>query len=148
MAMPSASFLSGPQTHYERADGDALQPSQSAETYQKIRQAKAQNAIVLQVVGDSEPIRVLPLPPGGESVFVSELFEQTGLGSRLGRSMKATLYRPSTKSLSGIRMQIDVESGGKVTPSTDYSLRPGDRIEIAKDDRSGLQSLVDLALKR
>lgn len=147
--VPEVSIFPTNDAKYRRMDGQQLQPSQSAESYQKIRQAKNQNAIVLQVYGDSEPIRVLPLPAEGKSVFVSELFRQTGLQKKMTGAMHATLYRPSPDSLNGVRMEIKMdESGDQVVPSCDYALRPGDRIEIVKDESSGLQHLVNFALRR
>src|SRR6056297_1880791 len=65
-------------------DGVVMAGSATADLYQKIRQAKLENAVVLEVLGDDQPIRVLPLPPGGRSVFVSALLKQTGVLEKLG----------------------------------------------------------------
>lgn len=134
------------------------------EVYQSVRNAKANNSIVLQVLDDEVPIRVLPLPSaeaspsqaaaagsavGGRSVFVSTLLAQTGVMRKLGRA-QAALYRPSPENYEGIRMDIlfsenDTE---QVRPESDYALRPGDRLVIRKDDRLGMASLLDMVLKR
>ena len=116
------------------------------EAYLKIREAKAQNAIVLQVAGDPEPVRVLPLPDAGQSVFVSELLTQTGVMSRFG-AIDATLYRAAPNSIAGIKMQIEI-SNGRIDPASDYSLRPGDRIQVTRRRTSLSQSVVNLALRR
>lgn len=121
----------------------ALQGSESAEAFQRIRQAKAQNAIVLQVTGDSEPIRVLPLPPDGRSVFVSDLLRQTGIQEKLGR-MHVTVYRSSPVDFMGAKMEVRFDEEGEVIrPETDYALQAGDRIRIAKDTTTRLNKLFD-----
>jgi hypothetical protein len=131
--------------------GDLALPadgSMTMEAYQRIKEAKSRNAVVLQVEGDSEPIRVLPLPPQGEkSVFVSELLTQTGVLKKLGL-VEATLYRASAGSLTGIRMKINFNDSNVVDPVTDYALRPGDRLQVRKKVNTGLQALIDLALRR
>ena len=129
------------------ADGSvALQGSESADTFQRIRQAKAQNAIVLQVTGDSEPIRVLPLPPDGRAVFVSDLLRQTGIQEKLGR-MHVTVYRSSPVDFMGAKMDVRFDEDGEVVrPETDYALQAGDRIRIAKDTTSRLNKLIDQIL--
>lgn len=125
-----------------------LQESKMAKCYQAVRQAKTQNSIVLEVVGDEEPFRVLPLPPGEKSVFVSHLLTQTGVIDKLGQ-VKATLYRNSEGSWSGLPMEIRMAAEGrKVRPESDYSLRPGDRLRVEKDDPSSMQTLIDFALAR
>lgn len=128
--------------------GETADGSLSMETYQRIRQAKAEGAVVLQVAGDEAPIRVLPLPESPRSVFVSELLTQTGVMKRFGR-VDATLYRPSPESISGIRMDVQFDGDGVVEPASDYALRPGDRLHVRKKaSRNSIQGLVDMALKR
>lgn len=138
---------------YEMPDGTvpandlSTDGSLTMEAYQKIRQAKAQNAVVLQVAGDEQPVRVLPLPEGEKSVFVSELLEQTGVFRRYG-AVYATLYRQSPESISGIKMKINISNDGRIDPSTDYGLRAGDRVQVRKKKNTALQMLVDVALQR
>ncbi len=151
VSLPSVPGLkaSGSDTPYSGVEAQTLVGSQSADTYQKIKQAKAQNAIVLQVANDSVPVRVLPLPGGGKSVFVSELLSQTGLLTRLGSRTHAVLHRPSPDSLSGIKMEIKLnQDGDAVATACDYALRPGDRIVISKSESTGMQELVNLVLQR
>ncbi|MEM6364194.1 MAG: hypothetical protein AAF745_07200, partial [Planctomycetota bacterium] len=140
----------------------------SEAVYQKVRQAKAENAIVLQLTGDDVPLRVLPLPPAGRgvigvdpsatdnfvtgldgaapSVFVSTLINQTGIGKKIG-PMEATLFRHSTGHVNGIRMDV-LFDGKDVRPETDYALRAGDRLVIQSADGFGIEQLVDMALGR
>lgn len=116
----------------------ALQPSDSEEVFRRVREAKTQNSVVVQVVGDSTPVRVLPLPPDQRSVFISDLLKQTGLIDKLG-PMRVTVFRPNPHAPMGIPMEVKfIAKGGDVRPETDYSLQAGDRIRIAKDERSVL----------
>lgn len=125
------------------------------EVYHKVREAKANSSIVLQIVGDPTPVRVLPLPPvsgaspQGSSVFVSTLLKQTGVDKRFGR-MEAVLYRHSTDSVEGHRMQVQFadRGAGDVRPESDYALRAGDRLVVRESQIGGLSSLVDMALQR
>lgn len=117
------------------------------ETYQKIRQAKAQNAVVLQVANDSEPIRVLPLPPGEKSAFVSELLTQTGLLSKLD-SIEATVYRPTPDSIEGAKMVVHFTDEDTIDPTTDYCLRPGDRIQVTQVSTTPWESLANTIMRR
>jgi len=121
----------------------ALQPSDSADVFKRVREAKTQNSIVVQVVGDSTPVRVLPLPPDDRSVFVSDLLKQTGLKDKIG-PMRATVYRASSHSPMGIPMEVKfTRRGGDVRPDADYSLQAGDRIRITKDDRTAWGEMID-----
>ena len=125
-----------------------MQGSVVARRYQCIRQAKAQNSVVLEVVGDEERFRVLPLPTGERSVFVSHLLRQTGVLSKLGQ-VEATLYRYSSDSWAGFPMEVRMSKEGRqVRPESDYALRPGDRLLVEKHSETAVQSLVDMALAR
>ena len=114
------------------AAAGGLAASGSEEVFQRIKQAKSQNSIVLQVDGDDEPVRVLPLPPEGRSVNVSDLLEQTGVASAFG-GMQVRVYRDSPKQVGGVRMDVHFD-GKQVRPESDYALRPGDRIVIRRDE--------------
>lgn len=123
--------------------GEPLQGSESAAAFQRIREAKSQNSIVLQVSGDSQPIRVLPLPQDGTPVFVSDLLRQTGLQDKFGRMM-VTVHRSSEFDYVGAKMDVRFDDSGKIIrPETDYCLQAGDRIKIAKDPRTSFGSLLD-----
>lgn len=121
----------------------AAQGSGSEEVFLRVREAKAQNSVVVQVIGDSVPVRVLPLPPGERSVFVSDLLKQTGLQDKMG-AIKVTVYRHSTHSPMGIPMDVRFTApGGDVRPESDYALRAGDRLRIAEDDRSMIAEMLN-----
>ena len=137
---------------FRHVDGAMLTPSMatsesmSMESYAKIQQAEAQNSIVLQIHGDDVPFRVLPLPDDGRSVFVSELLRETGIEKRLGM-MNVALFRKAPGAIEGARMAVEF-ADGKVVPTTDYSLRPGDRIEVRKTQKSPFRAVRALILKR
>ena len=59
--------------------------------YYAVKRAKSENGVVLQVVGDNHPVRVLPLPDDERTVYVSELLSQTGVLKALGY-VEATLF--------------------------------------------------------
>lgn len=139
--------------------GDAALASTSlSETaYHKVRQAKTDNAVVLQVVGDEVPLRVLPLPPsggsaggssaaGGPAVFVSTLLTQTGVMAKMG-NVEATLYRASPQAINGIRMDVLFDDD-EIRPETDYALQAGDRVVVQKAQGFGMDKLVDIVLAR
>tara|TARA_R110002049_G_scaffold2750_8_gene22139 strand:- start:50543 stop:50971 length:429 start_codon:yes stop_codon:yes gene_type:complete len=123
---------SGDDTYSDEGVGMQLQGSESAQAFKRVAQAKSQNAIVLHVPGDAEPMRVLPLPGDGQSVFVSDLLRQSGVQQKIGR-VQAVLYRSSPQSINGIRMAVNMAPDGKtVRPESDYALRAGDRLEVAE----------------
>lgn len=116
--------------------------------YQATRQAKANHGIVLQVVGDENPIRVLPLPSEGQSVYVSQLLKQSGVQQQLG-TVNATLFRHSTGSIGGVPMECKIAKGTQdVMPESDYALQAGDRLRVQKAELFGGADLFDLVLQR
>lgn len=122
-----------------------LTASVSEEAYHGVRQAKAQNSIVLEIVGDSTPVRVLPLP-AEKAVYVSDLLEQTGVAEKLG-AVEATLYRSATDSIGGLPMDVRIASDGKtVRPESDYALQAGDRLRVAKGTHPALKGLLGSVL--
>ncbi len=153
------------QANYVPVGAGASLPSSTftQEAYESVRNAKANNSIVLQILDNDEPIRVLPLPPAGASgpgcddnsgaaapsVYVSTLLQQTGVQRKLGK-VQAALYRPAPNSLDGVRMDVlfSPHDAKQVRPESDYALRPGDRLVIAKDNRLGMGSLIDMVLDR
>lgn len=120
-------------------EGDA---DTAEKLYYATREAAAKQSIVLQVVGDDEPVRVLPLPPEGQTVRVSQLLEQTGVLKKLG-GIEVTLFRHAPGIVGGSRMSIKMSEGTRVRPESDYSLRAGDRIRVEKISSNPLKALLD-----
>ena len=141
-----------PKTPFSKPEGNQypgsptgfeLQPEAAEQVYNGVREAKARNAVVLQVVNDSTPVRVLPLPADGRSVTVSTLLGQTKVAKKLG-CVNATLFRPSADSISGMPLEIKLEKDGRsVRPETDYALRAGDRLRVRKAVNPAIQDLVN-----
>ncbi len=130
------------ETQYISGEGQPLQPSDGAMMYKKVREAKAQNCIVLQIAGAEPPIRTLPLPPDGQSVFVSDLLKQTGVIDKLG-SIDATLYRDAPGMPAGIRMAVKMSRDHEqVRPESDYSLSAGDRLVVQKAQAQPMNGLL------
>ena len=116
---------------------------ESEQVYHKVREAASTHSVVLEVVGENAPIRVLPLPPEGQSVFVSNLLQDTGILEKLG-TVEATLYRNSKDSIGGIRMEVKMNSThDSVRPESDYALQPGDRLRVRKVEHVMLTNLVN-----
>lgn len=118
----------------------------SQEIYNKVREARAQNSIVLQIVGDESPVRVLPLPPEQKSVFVSDLLNQTGVQNKLG-AIDVVLYRHATGTIGGIRMEVKMANDKRsVRAESDYALHAGDRLRVEKAPHPGLEKLIRTTL--
>ena len=101
---------------------------------------------MLQVVGDSPPVRVLPLPSDGRSVTVSNLLTQTGVAKKLG-SLEATLFRPASGMIGGLPLEIQLGSDGQsVRPESDYALRAGDRLRVRKAVSPQLKGMLESLL--
>ncbi len=123
----------------------AFAGDQAEEIYHKVRQAAASNSIVLNVIGDSE-VRVLPLPPGQKSVFVSNLLKDTGVLKKLG-TIDAVMYRHSKDTIGGIRMNVQMTNDKRtVRPESDYALKPGDRLEVRKATHPTIDKLIEMAI--
>ena len=129
---------------YKSADFPVV-GSVSEQAYHGVRQAKSQHAVVLEVVGDSEPVRVLPLP-SGQTVYVSNLLSDTGVAKKLG-VIEATLYRSEADSIGGLPMEVRIAGDGQtVRPESDYALRPGDRLRVAEGAHPLLEGLFGSVL--
>jgi hypothetical protein len=133
----------GKKDNAQPAGEFALQASDSADVFKRVREAKSQNSVVVQVIGDTTPVRVLPLPPDERSVFVSDLLKQTGLLESFG-PMRVTLYRTNSQAPMGIPMEVKFTArGGDIRPEADYALQAGDRIRISKDERTAWGEMLN-----
>jgi hypothetical protein len=118
------------------------------QAYYAVRQAKAENSIVLEVVGDSNPARLMPLPSGGKSVYVSDLITETGVLTKL-EAINATLYRYAVGSLNGMPMEVRMSTDRTtVRPESDYALQAGDRLRVSQASNPAVQSLYNAFLGR
>ena len=119
-----------------------LKESPEARMYRAIQTARETNSIVLQVEGSDKPLRVIPLPKGGESVFMNDLLRQAGLVKRFN-SHDITLFRSDGNVIDGVKMAVVFDKkAGRVKAGTDYALRAGDRVTVRRDVL-GLTSFID-----
>ena len=134
---------------YEHSDPTGAWGTSDAEqAYHAVRQAKNQQAIVLHLPGAKKPIRLIPLPQNGQTVYVSSLLTQAGVSDKLG-PVDATLFRASSESIGGLRMDVKMASNGReVRPESDYALRPGDRLVVVKALSPAMRDIVDTVLGR
>ena len=147
ITMPKTAF-SKHSREYQGIDGsfDNGQTSVSKAVYQAVRQVRSEKAIVLQVIGDEDPARVLPLPPGQNSVYVSELLTQTGVIDKL-EHVNATLFRHSTDSIGGIPMKVRMDKDrSAVKPESDYALQAGDRLLVSQATHPAMENLINAVL--
>jgi len=142
--LPKMPFRFGAEpTNYVGEHGGFEMAGENTEAvYRGVQQAKANDSIVLQVVGDSTPVRVLPLPPDGTPVYVSELITQTGVLRKLG-TVQATLFRYSPSVIGGAPMDVRMnQTQDGVRPECDYALRAGDRLRVRKTITAPLLDLL------
>lgn len=118
----------------------------AAQLHYRVREAQSRNAVVLQVVGDSSPVRVLPLPSDGRSVTVSNLLTQSGVSNKWG-ALDVTLFRPASGMIGGLPLEIKFDDHGHaVRPESDYALRPGDRVRVRKAVNPQLKGMLESLL--
>lgn len=126
-------------------NGFELDPAAAEKVYQAVRAARANHGVVLQVIGDEVPVRNLPLPKDGRSIYVSQLLNETGVMNKLG-GVEATLFRHSADTIGGIRMDVKMSKDLKsVRPESDYALQPGDRLRVNRAVASALAQLFDVS---
>lgn len=146
LKLPSLSMLTKSPEPQALADPSVSSGTSSLDVYRKVREARAQNSIVLQVMGDHDALRVLPLPTDGHAVFVSTLVKQSGVQQKLG-AIDVKLFRFSTESVGGLPMDVRMnEARTVVRTESDYALQPGDRLEVKKVEMLALKQLLNGAL--
>ena len=149
LSLPSASPFGAADTETNlvgSVDPMSASGTSSQSVYMKVREARAQNSIVLQVASEGEPLRVLPLPSDGRTVFVTTLLQQAGVQKKLG-TMDATLFRYSKEAVGGIPMEVRMnQEKTTVRPESDYALQAGDRLMVRKVDFVALKSLLNSTL--
>lgn len=125
-----------------------LDHSVQEKAYYAVRQAKSENGVVLEVAGDSNPARIMPLPAAGQSVYVSALLRETGVLAKL-EHVEATLYRYSPGTVNGMPMEVRMSDDcSAVRPESDYALQPGDRLRVWKVANPAMGKLYNAFLGR
>ena len=157
MTFTGCTSLEFPGTAFQRpSNPDYLSTSSSLDldhsvqeqAYYAVRQAKVDNGVVLEVVGDSNPARSMPLPAAGQSVYVSDLLQETGVLAKL-EYVNATLYRYSPETVNWMPMQVLMSDDcATVRPESDYALQPGDRLKVWKVPNPAMGKLYNAFLGR
>lgn len=143
--LPAHPFSKRGSDKYLGVDG-SVPGNLTEQAYHSVRKARSENAIVLEIASDSTPIRVLPLPPGQESVYVSNLLKETGISQKLG-SIEATLFRHSTDAIGGIPMEVKMSPDGRhVQPESDYALQAGDRLAVREATSPAVKGMLSAVL--
>ncbi|MEZ6089136.1 MAG: hypothetical protein R3C05_14130 [Pirellulaceae bacterium] len=138
-----ASFTLSPSLHDDEQQDVRLTESPEAAMFRALQTARTSNAVVLQIEGAEKPLRVLPLPEDGTSVFMNDLIRQLNLNSKFG-ALDVTLFRSSGEVMDGVKMSVTFDrKTGRVNAGTDYALRPGDRITIRKVYTSTIQNFIE-----
>jgi len=147
--LPGTAFQRPSNSDYMSASSSLdLHHSVQEKAYYAVRQAKAENGVVLEVAGDSNPARTMPLPDTGQSVYVSDLLQETGVLTKL-EHVGATLYRYSPGTVNGTPMQVEMSDDcGTVRPESDYALQPGDRLKVWKVPNPAMGKLYNAFLGR
>ena len=91
-----------------------------------------ENSVLLEVNDGKKHLEKIPMVEG-QPMFVADLIRDAQLHKKVGR-IHVRVVRPNGNA-APVRMDIDFdESGRRVREGTNYSLRPGDRIVVTKDD--------------
>ncbi len=137
-----ASLALFPSDDSDAPNEATLHESPEAAMFRAVQTARQTNSIVLQVEGAEKPMRVIPLPTDGKTVFMNDLLRQTGLKSKYN-GLDIVLLRSGAGEMDGVKMAVTFDGKGRVSTGTDYALRPGDRIMVRKVLNSTIQNVLD-----
>jgi hypothetical protein len=91
-----------------------------------------ETSVLLEVNDGKKHLEKIPMTEG-QPMFIADVIRDAQLHKKIGR-IHVRLVRPNGNA-APVRMDIDFdESGRRVREGTNYSLRPGDRIVVTKDD--------------
>jgi hypothetical protein len=97
-------------------------------------------SVLLEVNDGKKHLEKIPMTEG-QPMFVADVIRDAKLHKKVGR-IQVRVMRPNGNA-APVRMDIDFdESGRRVREGTNYSLRPGDRIVVAKDDSSVVSRML------
>ncbi|MDB4476964.1 hypothetical protein N9018_02045 [Rhodopirellula sp.] len=157
LAFSGCTSVKLPGTAFQRPSNSDYQSMSSSldvahgvqeKAYYAVRQAKADNGVVLEVAGDSNPARLLPLPSNGQAVYLSDLLEETGVLGKL-ETVGATLYRYTPETVNGMPMEVRMaDDCHTVRPESDYALQAGDRLRVWKVPNPAMGKLYNVFLGR
>jgi hypothetical protein len=97
-------------------------------------------SVLLEVNDGKKHLEKIPMTEG-QPMFVADVIRDAKLHKKVGR-IQVRVMRPNGNA-APVRMDIDFdESGRRVREGTNYSLRPGDRIVVAKDDSTVVSRML------
>jgi hypothetical protein len=97
-------------------------------------------SVLLEVNDGKKHLEKIPMTEG-QPMFVADVIRDAKLHKKVGR-IHVRVMRPNGNA-APVRMDIDFdESGRRVREGTNYSLRPGDRIVVAKDDSTVVSRML------
>lgn len=99
-----------------------------------------ETSVLLEVNNGKKHLEKIPMPDG-QPMFVADVIRDAQLHKKIGR-IHVRLLRPNGTAVP-VRMDIDFDdSGRRVREGTNYSLRPGDRIIVTKDDSNFVSRMM------
>ena len=99
-----------------------------------------ETSVLLEVNDGKKHLEKIPMTEG-QPMFIADVIRDAQLHKKIGR-IHVRLVRPNGNA-APVRMDIDFdESGRRVREGTNYSLRPGDRIVVTKDDSNFVSRML------
>jgi len=99
-----------------------------------------ETSVLLEVNNGKKHMEKIPMPEG-QPMFVADVIRDAQLHKKIGR-IHVRVVRPNGNA-APVRMDIDFdESGRRVREGTNYSLRPGDRIVVTKDESNFITRMM------
>ncbi|MCY2975385.1 MAG: hypothetical protein NTW52_12045 [Planctomycetota bacterium] len=98
-------------------------------------------SVVLEVRDGKRHMERIPMTPD-KPLFIQDVIHDAKLEDKLGQ-IKVSVLRPTGDSTPPIRMEVDMERGGKgVVKWQNYALQPGDQIVVSKDTSTWMDGVM------
>ncbi len=98
-------------------------------------------SVVLEVRDGKRHLERIPMTPD-KPMFIQDVIHDAKLEEKLGQ-IKVAVLRPMGDSTPPIRMEVDMERGGKgVVKWQNYALQPGDQIVVSKDTSTWMDGVM------
>ena len=98
-------------------------------------------SVVLEVRDGKRHLEKIPMTPD-KPLFIQDVIHDAKLEEKLGQ-IKVAVLRPSGDSNPPIRMEVDMERGGKgVVKWQNYALQPGDQIVVSRDTSTWMDGIM------
>ena len=98
-------------------------------------------SVVLEVRDGKRHLEKIPMTPD-KPLFIQDVIHDAKLEEKLGQ-IKVAVLRPSGDSNPPIRMEVDMERGGKgVVKWQNYALQPGDQIVVSRNNSTWMDGIM------